>query len=604
MKLVHCLLLLLCVGLCFCKVFQKPGSRFLSLSLVQEDLLDKKCLKEKYTRQSCEKVFCHPWEKCIEGKCHCKLPYQCPKAVRPVCSNTGKTYNNYCQLKSHECLYPKTKFFLNGTCHSQGRFDLSLKYGETESEGLVEVKLGDTTTFICKKNWSITEANVACLYRGFKEGAVDYRKTFNVPDDDDVEITDCLQASCKGLETTLAECVLTKRKANSKDLAGVVCHTQEADLLDENSFQCVNGKYIPLEKTCDGSNDCGDQSDELCCKGCRSGGFFCKSGICIPKKYQCNGELDCLTGDDEVNCEGLEHSEVQGPGRSEDEVQEQAEILTANMDEDRKLFKSLLPKISCGVRNNTHTHVRRKRIVGGQIATEGEFPWQVTIKEGTKIHCGGIYIGGCWVLTAAHCVRKSAAHRYQIWTGLLDWIKVNEGVGVQRVNRVIIHENYNGSTYQNDIALIEMQKYQTKATCELVNTLPACVPWSSYLFSPGDKCFVSGFGRNEEKKNIFKLKWGEVQLIDDCSKYYSNRFFEKQMICAGTDDGSIDACKGDSGGPLVCMDFNNVSYVWGIVSWGDSCGKPEFPGVYTKVSHYFEWISYHVGRSFISQYNV
>lgn len=34
-----------------------------------------------------------------------------------------------------------------------------------------------------------------------------------------------------------------------------------------DSFQCVNGKFIPQNKACDGVNDCGDQSDELCCKG-------------------------------------------------------------------------------------------------------------------------------------------------------------------------------------------------------------------------------------------------------------------------------------------------------------------------------------------------
>lgn len=73
---------------------------------------------------------------------------------------------------------------------------------------------------------------------------------------------------------------------------------------------------------------------------------------------------------------------------------------------------------------------------------------------------------------------------------------------------------------------------------------------------------------------------------------------------SGTDDGSIDACKGDSGGPLVCKDINNVTYVWGVVSWGENCGNPEYPGVYTKVANYFDWISHHVGRSLISQYNV
>ncbi|XP_074084816.1 complement factor I isoform X2 [Macrotis lagotis] len=590
MKLGHYLLLLLCVDLSFCK------------NLSQEDLLDEKCLQEKYTSQSCDKVFCHPWEKCIDKSCTCKLPYQCPKTISLVCSTTGRNYNNYCQLKSHECLYPKTKFLTNGTCSGQGQFDLSLKYGNSESEGLVEVKLGNTTAFICQKNWSITEANVACYYRGFKGGAVNYEKRFNFPHYVDVKITSCLEANCRGLETTLAECVLTKRKTNGKNLAGVVCHTEEADLINDDSFHCVNGKYIPQEKTCDGINDCGDQSDELCCKGCRKGGFFCKSGVCISPKYLCNGEMDCIGGDDEVNCEDLGHSEDQDTRNSEHEIQEEEEILSVNMDEDRKLLKSLLPQINCGVRNNTH--IRRKRVVGGKRANKGQFPWQVTIKEGERIHCGGTYIGGCWVLTAAHCVRKNVAHRYQVWTGLLDWLKINNETGIERVNRVIIHEDYNAVTYQNDIALIELKKHQTKPTCELPTTIPACVPWSSYLFRPGDKCFVSGLGRDEGKKNLYKLKWGEIQLIGNCSKYYSTRFFEKEMECAGTDDGSIDACKGDSGGPLVCMDSNNVAYVWGVVSWGENCGKPEYPGVYTKVAHYFDWISHHVGRSLISKYNV
>ncbi|KAK7814571.1 hypothetical protein U0070_005874 [Myodes glareolus] len=111
-------------------------------------------------------------------------------------------------------------------------------------------------------------------------------------------------------------------------------------------------------------------------------------------------------------------------------------------------------------------------------------------------------------------------------------------------------------------------------------------------------------GKKEYNQKVYSLRWGQVKLIGNCSKFYPTRYHEKEMQCAGTEDGSIDACKGDSGGPLVCQDVNDVTYVWGIVSWGENCGKPEFPGVYTRVANYFDWISNYVGRALISQHNV
>lgn len=270
--------------------------------------------------------------------------------------------------------------------------------------------------------------------------------------------------------------------------------------------------------------------------------------------------------------------------------------------EERKRIKSFFPKLSCGVKNSAS--VRRKRVVGGSPAEVGDFPWQVALRDDGKITCGGIYIGGCWILTAAHCVRVSKVHRYQIWTSLLDWVKLNSEIEVQRVNKIIIHENYNGRTYQNDIALIEMKKRPNHGECVLPKSVPACVPWSPHLFQPNDKCIISGWGREKDNQKVYSLRWGEVHLRSNCSRFYPGRYFEKEMECAGTDDGSIDACKGDSGGPLVCKDGNNVTYVWGVVSWGENCGQAEFPGIYTKVANYFDWISHHVGRSLISQYNV
>ena len=243
---------------------------------------------------------------------------------------------------------------------------------------------------------------------------------------------------------------------------------------------------------------------------------------------------------------------------------------------------------------------RQIDIVGGQPATQGEWPWQVLVQPDGYL-CGGSLISTEWVVTAAHCVFDQSDNLIpagQI-TVVLGEHRLNIGDGSEQqrnITQVIPHPNYrSGQGWDNDIALLRLSA--PAQPNQFVQPIPLTLsPTHDTLVEAGDPSTVTGWGTTSEGGNISTtLLEVELPLVSNrtCSSAYGN--ITDNMICAGLPQGGKDACQGDSGGPLVIPNGNGGWLLAGVVSFGRGCARPNYPGVYTRVSRYIDWINQNTG---------
>ncbi|XP_075152609.1 trypsin-1-like [Haematobia irritans] len=227
------------------------------------------------------------------------------------------------------------------------------------------------------------------------------------------------------------------------------------------------------------------------------------------------------------------------------------------------------------------------RIVGGYKINITDAPHQISLQTTGHI-CGGSIISNQWILTAAHCTNGKTADRLRIRLGTSQAAKGGELI---EVAEIVQHELFNNSNIDYDYSLLklvhEIEFDDTKQ--------PAKLPELKEEVKDGTQCFVTGWGNTQ---NILEsrewLRQTEVPIFnqEECSdKYKKYGGVTERMICAGYPEGGKDACQGDSGGPLV----TESGMLVGVVSWGYGCARPNYPGIYSRISYVRDWIKTKTG---------
>uniref|UniRef100_A0A8W7K914 Peptidase S1 domain-containing protein n=1 Tax=Anopheles albimanus TaxID=7167 RepID=A0A8W7K914_ANOAL len=245
------------------------------------------------------------------------------------------------------------------------------------------------------------------------------------------------------------------------------------------------------------------------------------------------------------------------------------------------------PMCKCGRTN------RLTRIVGGQETQVNQYPWMTMLQYSGTFYCGGSLISDRHVLTAAHCVHGFNPKKISVVLMEHDRVSTTESMTRSaRVLRVIEHKGYNSNNYNSDIAILRLDTVMTIDD----KLRPVCLPTPKKPFSGYDG-IVTGWGATSENGAIStNLQEVTVPIMSnaDCRKtgYGASRITDN-MMCAGYSEGKKDSCQGDSGGPLHIMkqdSTENIHQIAGIVSWGEGCAKPNYPGVYTRVNRFGTWI--------------
>ncbi|WP_155757119.1 S1 family serine peptidase [Acinetobacter modestus] len=275
------------------------------------------------------------------------------------------------------------------------------------------------------------------------------------------------------------------------------------------------------------------------------------------------------------------------------------------------------------------------RIINGDTASEAQMPWQVALVTNPldayqSYVCSGSLIADRWVVTAAHCAEqlKKLNKDYYVLVGTNN-LQDNQQAQIIKVKQSYIHEQYNNRIYDNDLALLELERavdfIKCGINCQTIDLINPVIEKQNAPITTLVK--VAGWGVLEDCENSQSgicqqysgkmirnpqlypttLRYTTLKLTHclSSSSLYQVKQITENMLCAESpvQYQPRDTCLGDSGAGLTIENDFNRPYLLGIASWGVGCAKSGYPGVYTRVANYNSWINRYIHPETASEQN-
>ena len=178
------------------------------------------------------------------------------------------------------------------------------------------------------------------------------------------------------------------------------------------------------------------------------------------------------------------------------------------------------------------------RIINGTVVSRQSIPVveiSIHASDGNYL-CSGTMIAPDVVLTASHCVTKTASNHIVNLKG--------HRYGVSKVRVHPLAQTLSNGDIIYDLALLYLRRNPKSNYFPIITSRKA---------QAGDSIYIYGYGL-DENQNTGQLKTGQMTVENVSSRWVFANY---------TGNGDSNTCEGDSGGPAfgVYLDKNNQQYL-------------------------------------------